>query len=105
MEEPAMSTICVQQHHDLGRDQARAALKSFEDSLAKYRVKLAWSGSKADIKGTGVSGDVTVGDADVTVKVELGFLAKAAGVDPAKLEASIRRRLSEALQPEPPKAA
>ncbi len=94
-----MATVRVQQSHQLGKEAARSALHSFEEMLGKYRVKLAWSGSKADIKGTGVSGDVQVSDTTVDVKVELGMMARVAGVDATKLEASIRRRLQEALAP------
>lgn len=94
-----MATVRVQQSHQLGKEGARSALQSFEEMLAKYRVKLAWSGSKADIKGTGVSGDVNVTDTGVDVRVELGMMARAVGVDATKLEASIRRRLHESLAP------
>lgn len=92
-----MATVRVQQPHTLGSAQARTRLASFEEMLGKYRVKLAWSGNKAEIKGTGVSGDVNVSETDVAVRVELGFLAKAAGVDAQKLETSIQKRLKEAL--------
>jgi putative polyhydroxyalkanoate system protein len=94
-----MATVLVQQSHALGRDAAKTALASFEEMLGKYHVKLAWSGAKADIKGLGVSGDVIVGDSDVKVRVELGMMARAAGVDAKKLEASITRRLKESLAP------
>lgn len=92
-----MANIRVQQPHQLGQDKAREALGKFEEMLAKYRVKLEWSGSKAKIKGVGVGGDVLVTNSDVTVNVELGMLARAAGVDANKLQSSIARRLQEAL--------
>ena len=94
-----MATVKVQQAHNLGRDAAMKRMQSFEEMLTKYRVKLDWSGNRAKVKGIGVSGDVAVLDTEVTVALELGFLAKAAGVDADRLQGSITRRLAEALAP------
>ncbi len=92
-----MPTVKVNQAHALGKDGAMARMGRFEEVLTKYRVKLEWAGNRAKIKGLGVGGDVAVNDADVQVNVELGFAAKVAGVDPDKLQASISKRLAEAL--------
>lgn len=92
-----MSTIKVTQAHDKSVEDAKAALGAFEQDLQKYKVKLDWSGSRAEIKGTGVSGGVDVTDKDVTVTVKLGMLAKAAGVKADLLEKSITKRLEAAL--------
>ena len=92
-----MSTIKVTQGHSLPIEDAKKALGSFEDDLKKYMVKLVWSGSSAEIKGTGVSGDVKVTPSDVTVTVKLGMLAKAAGVKADLLEKSISKRLKAAF--------
>lgn len=100
-----MATIRVQQSHTLGRDSALEALRSFEASLAKYRVKFAWERSGARIDGIGVKGNLTVTEADATVTVEIGWAAKAVGVDAARLEASIQRRMREALADVPRPAA
>ncbi len=94
-----MSTIKVTQAHQLSIDDAKSALSGFEQDLKKYMVKLAWSGPNAELKGTGVSGDVKVTTADVTVTVKLGMLAKAAGVKADLLEKSIAKRLKSALAP------
>jgi len=94
-----MPTVRVHQPHNLGRDAAMPRLQSFEQMLQKYRVKLEWKGHRADIKGVGVGGEVLVSDADVTVTIELGLIARAAGVDADRLRASIARRLAEALAP------
>lgn len=92
-----MAQVKVQQMHALGRDVAKQKLSSFEEMLGKYRVKLEWSGHRAKIKGIGVGGDVSVSDSDVQVQVELGLAAKLAGIDAARLQGSIARRLREAL--------
>ena len=81
----------------MGADAAKSALESFAQDIAKFGMKLNWSGNKATLKGTGASGDVTVTDSKVVVTVKLGMLAKAAGVDPKRLEGSIARRLASAL--------
>ena len=92
-----MATIRISQAHSLSPDAARAAVGQFEDVLAKYRARLEWQGNKAQVKGTGVSGDVVISDRDVTVRIELGMVAKLAGIDATKVESSIRKRLATAL--------
>ena len=92
-----MAQVKVQQTHTLGRDGAMARMGKFEEVLTKYRVKLEWEDNRAKIKGLGVGGVVAVTDTEVRVTVELGFAAKLAGVDPDKLQASISKRLAEAL--------
>lgn len=92
-----MSTVTVTQAHALGVEGAKKALSQFEGDISKYGMKLVWSGSNAEIKGTGASGDVKVTADRVTVTVKLGMIAKAAGVKADKLEGSIQKRLSAAL--------
>lgn len=96
-----MAIIRITQPHTLGRDAAVAKMRTFEDVVARYRVKLIWDGPNARIKGTGVSGDISVGETEVKLLLELGFLAKAAGIDATRLEASLSKRLQEAVGPAP----
>ena len=91
-----MSRISIRRAHALSQDEARERLGAFEEILARYKTRLAWRGHTAAIKGVGVSGDVKVHPREVEIQVKLGMLARAAGVDPKRLEASIRRRLDEA---------
>jgi putative polyhydroxyalkanoate system protein len=95
-----MSKISVRQPHSVGRAQARDKLGGFTEMLSKYGVKLKWAGDQATIKGMGVSGQLAVNDADVQVDLKLGMMARAAGVDPKRLEASIAKRLSSAFTDE-----
>ena len=81
-------------------DDAKRALDSFALDIAKFGMKLEWSGLKAVLKGTGASGDVCVEADKVVVTVKLGMLAKAAGVKADRLEGSIGRRLASALATE-----
>ena len=92
-----MSTIKVSQAHSYPRSEARAKLGVFEQMLGKFGVSLAWKGDRAKIKGTGVSGQITVDDTSVNVELKLGMLAKAVGVDGERLRGSIARRLKAAL--------
>ena len=92
-----MATVRVEQSHSLSVDEAKDALKSFASEIAKFGMRLEWNGSKAALKGTGASGDVTVEPDKVVVTIKLGMLAKAAGVKADRLEGSIGRRLAQAL--------
>lgn len=92
-----MSTIKVSHAHKLTKDDAKTRLGVFEESLGKYGVKLDWTGFQAAIKGTGVSGGAEVTGELVSITIKLGFIAKAAGVDATKLEASVRKRLAAAF--------
>ena len=92
-----MSSVHVEQPHSMSADEAKKALESFATEIAKYGMKLDWSGNNAKLKGTGASGEVAVHADKVTVTVKLGMIARAAGVKADKLEASIARRLANAL--------
>jgi len=93
-----MSRIRLQQPHSYPRDEVRDRLDAFEQAMSKYGVSLKWSGNDAVIQGFGVSGSIQVQDATVDVELKLGMMAKAAGVDPVRLEKSIRKRLVAALE-------
>lgn len=92
-----MASVKVQQAHALGASVAKSKLAAFESDLAKYKARLDWSGYIAQVKGIGVSGQVHVTEASVSVNLELGMLARAAGVDAGKLQNSIAKRLASAL--------
>lgn len=92
-----MSTVTVNERHELGIEGAKKALSQFEGDIAKYGIKIVWAGAQAELKGTGASGDVKVTENSVTVVVKLGLVAKMAGVQPEKLQASIEKRLRSAL--------
>lgn len=95
-----MATVRVEQPHALSIDDAKKALEKFAEDIAKYGMKLHWSGSEAELKGIGASGDVKVHSDKVVVTVKLGMMAKAAGVKADRLEGSIARRLQSALASE-----
>ena len=95
-----MSTIKVSQPHTVSIDEARAKVQGFEDMVKKYGVSSKWSGNRAKLKGTGVSGSIAVDPGAVVVELKLGLLAKAAGVKPDLLQKSIEKRLKAAFEGE-----
>ena len=92
-----MADINITEAHALGAAEARNKIADFEEMMAKYGVKASWSGNKAKLKGMAAKGSIDITDTAVTVVVKLGMMAKAAGVDPVKLEASIRKRIRAAF--------
>lgn len=96
-----MADIRVTEPHSFSAAEARGKVAGFEEMMAKYRVTTEWRGNRAEIKGMGVGGNIDVTDRDVTVVVKLGLMAKAAGIDGKKLEASIRKRLRAAFDGTP----
>ncbi len=92
-----MSDVRVVEPHNCTAEDAIGKVASFEDMLKKYGVKALWKGRHAELKGTGVKGSIDVDDSKVEVVVKLGMLARAAGIDPGRLEGSIRKRLRAAF--------
>ena len=93
-----MSDVRVSQPHNGPPDEARKKVQGFEEMLQKYGVSAAWSGNQATLKGTGVSGSISVLPRSVDIVVKLGMMARAFGVDPVRLEASIKKRLQAAFE-------
>jgi putative polyhydroxyalkanoate system protein len=93
-----MAEIRVVQPHSVSRADARARMQDFEQSMSKYGVTSKWSGDSAKLKGMAVNGSIDVSDAEVVVVLKLGMMAKAAGVDPERLQGSISRRLATAFE-------
>ncbi len=95
-----MPEVRVVQPHTLSPDEARERLGGFRDLLARYKVKLKWSGDRATIGGVpGVSGNIHVRERAVHVVVKLSRMITMMGLDPSRLEGTIKRRLMEAFGP------
>lgn len=93
-----MPDIRVTQPHVLTIHEAKARLAAFEELLSKYKVRLEWEGSRARIAGVpGVGGEVAVGEREVAVHVSLSRMITMMGLDPSRLEQSVRKRLTEAF--------
>ena len=92
-----MSKVSVNAPHSLDQDSAKSKVSVFEDMVSKFGVKVVWSGYNAEIKGMGISGDISVSTSDVTVNLKLGMMAKAAGVKADKLENQKAHRSAQLL--------
>ena len=95
-----MADVVVRESHSLPLAEVREKIVTFESMMSKYGVRADWSGSNAKLKGTGVSGSIEVTDSEVVVTIKLGMMAKAVGVDPVRLKASIEKRLGPSLRGE-----
>jgi putative polyhydroxyalkanoate system protein len=92
-----MAQLVIEEPHALAAAEAKSRLSSLEDHMRNYLVKAHWEGLRATIDGAGVSGTIEVSGSDVVITIKLGLLAVAAGVDPPRLERTIRRRIREAF--------
>jgi hypothetical protein len=91
--------IRVVQPHSLPVDQVKSRLGGFSDRLAKYGVRLDWQDKRAQLRGVpGVGGHVEIRPNELEVFVSLSRMVTMMGLDPKKLEGTIRRRLDEALR-------
>lgn len=94
-----MPEIHIVEPHALPVDEAKQRLGSFGELLGKYGVRLAWTGNKGQLGGVpGVGGDVDVRSDAVEVRVKISRLVTAMGLDPKRLETTIRSKLGEALR-------
>ena len=91
-----MSNVNVVVAHSKDPAEIKSGLSQFEEMFAKYMVKMAWSGDRAALSGP-VSGSIEIRAREIEVNIKLGMMAKMAGIDPQRLEGSIRKRLSAAL--------
>lgn len=91
-----MSTINVVESHQKSADDIKSGLSQFEEMFKKYGVKISWDGLNAKLSGP-VSGAIAITSDHLEVTIKLGMMAKMAGIDPQRLESSIRKRLKLAL--------
>jgi len=62
----------------MDKDELRVAAEDLAKQLeGSHGVRARWEGDCVRIKGAGVDGRLTLGDADVLVSVELGLMASA----------------------------
>lgn len=92
-----MADVVVRQTHSLSLAEAQERMGGFQEMMGKYGVTAQWQEARASLKGMGVSGSIVVEASEVVVTVKLGMMAKAVGVDPVRLKASIEKRLKAAF--------
>ena len=94
-----MPDIRIVEPHQLGVEEAKQRLGGFQQLLSQYRVRLDWHGNQGKLGGVpGVGGQVEVRPSEVEVFVTLSRMVTMMGLDPKKLEATIKRKLGEALR-------
>lgn len=90
-----MADIEIKREHSLGVDGATERLRSIEPKLRdKFGVTLVWEGDRAQVKGKGVSGDVSVDAQSVGLSLKLGLMLKPLK---GKIRESIERSVDKAL--------
>jgi putative polyhydroxyalkanoate system protein len=90
-----MSDIKIDRPHKLGSEEAKKRFAGIEAKLKeRYGISLEWRGLSATFKGTGVTGDVQVGNDRISINLKLGFLVRAFA---AKIRDSIERQVDEKL--------
>jgi len=92
-----MSNINIEIPHAHSPAEVQRRVAVFGETLAKYGARLVWNGNHAEIQGIGVSGEVSNDPGRLKLSLKLGLAARVAGVDPVRLEESIRKKLAEAL--------
>jgi putative polyhydroxyalkanoate system protein len=71
-----MAGFQVRKAHSMARSELREAAEGLARELEKtHGVRAQWDGDSVRIRGAGIDGKLTLGDADVLVSVELGLLA------------------------------
>lgn len=92
-----MANVNIEVPHSHPVPEVLKRLAGFTEDLSKYGARLVWKGNRAEVHGLGVSGEVNNDPGRLKVALKLGLAARVAGVDPVRLEASIRKRLEAAL--------
>jgi len=86
-----MADIEVRRAHGLGLAAARRAAEQMASDLArKFDVRASWQGDTLRFERPGVSGFVTLTQADLHLSISLGFLLKA-------MQASIEKMVLQEL--------
>ncbi len=72
-----VSSIKIEQSHDLGIAEARMRVAKLEPMLKdRFGLALAWQGDVAQFKGKGFNGSLTVAEQNVVIDLSLGILAR-----------------------------
>lgn len=95
-----MAKISVKVDHTLGAAEAlkriRTAAEAQRAKVSAFVSEVAWTASGVRVVGQGFSGEIHVGESDVTVDAELGFPAS---LMPMKVQREAEAWLRGALAP------
>ena len=90
-----MSEIRIEKNHTLGKSEAHKRVVNMEPKLKeRYGVKLDWRGDEAEVKGTGVTGKLSVADGRIAIDIKLGLLLRPMA---GKIRTALERQLDQAL--------
>ena len=93
-----MATIDIRKAHGTTPDDAatkmRGMLERFVEKRGDLIKDVSWSsdGQRADVKGKGFKGSFAVGASDVSIAIDLSFVARAFK---GRIEDELTKRLSE----------
>lgn len=90
-----MAKIDIRRKHSLSREQARARAEQVASHIQdSFNLDYHWKGESLHFERTGVDGVLEVSDAEIRVKIELGWVMR-----PMKghLEREVRRYMDELL--------
>lgn len=93
-----MATIAFSVPHGLGRqgaeDRLRAAANANRSVFGSYVKSETWSEGKVDVAGPGFSGTCLIGEREIAVSIDLGFLLRPFK---GRIEREARERLAGIL--------
>lgn len=73
-----MAGFQIRKPYTMPKDDVRSAAEGLAKELeSQHGVRARWEGDQVSIRGSGVDGQLTLGDEDLLVSVELGLLASA----------------------------
>ena len=95
-----MGKMSFKVEHALGKAEAmrriREAAEKHKDKAAGYVKDVQWTADSVRVVGKGFSGDLHVGERDVTIDVDLGFPAS---LMPLKIQREAESWLQKQLGP------
>lgn len=90
-----MAEIRIERNHQLGKREAHRRLAEIEPKLKeKYGVELTWAGDHAQVKGTGVSGQLSLGEERLALDLKIGLLLRPMA---GKIRTALERQIDQAL--------
>jgi putative polyhydroxyalkanoate system protein len=95
-----MSKMTFKVEHQLGKAEAmrriREAAEKHKDKTSVYVKEMQWTSEGARVVGTGFSGEIRVGEREVTIDADLGFPAS---LMPMKIQREAESMLGKMLGP------
>ncbi len=95
-----MAKMSFKVEHALGKAEAmrriRAAAEQHKDKTSVYVKEMQWTPEGARVVGTGFSGEIRVGEREVTIDADLGFPAS---LMPMKIQREAESMLGKMLGP------